>query len=933
MKTTRREFLETTLAAPLAVAAGRGEATLVPFQQFNEELFPNPHILRYDAHCFTIHEKDQVIFSGAFHYPRCPRGLWRDRLEKFKRAGFNTIETYVFWNYHEPRQGQADLSEFEDFVKLIHEMGFWMIARPGPYVCAEWDAGGFPHWVIAKRFPLRTNDPQSLETSEHWYRLVLPVIQRHQITTGGPIIMMQIENEYDYAPRLTEPVRLAYVKALAGMAWNAGINIPFITCWTHQTRENSDPDMARVMDTCNFYPRWGIVKQVVPALKKLRAEEPNSPEGITELQGGWFSGFGGKLSADQEGVDAAQLNALTKTVYEQGVTYSNYYMGFGGTNFDWAAKTLTTTYDYAAPIREPGGLWPKYHAARLIGSTLALAGSVLARAEVSAGVVQSTNPNVSVTERESGKSGVLFVRENANAEQKYKITFPDPNSPTRRLISVPREGELTLGAREMKMLPVQIAVPGGHLRYTTAEVFAAGELAGREYLIVYDQPGRLVEIGLATRNEPHIEGETVYQYWDSDYESVVFGIRVENQEKAWILNDHWLIVAVPSARARGAWSAEFSAAILPFAEEVKTILVPFVADAEFLRASGETKKTLWAEFEFRPGPHAVTVLLPPDPAKCLVDGAPAEFHYARPTRMLTLQVSTPPAPVRPLTLNDLTTWTEKFDVKSGQWANGPLGALEDSGDIPYGYVKYLAEFTATGADQSLFIATFADDAIKIFVDGKLLGTEKKKELELKLAGLSGATHRLEIACELFGSPNFGQNIGELKGLKSVSVGADEKSAAPIASWRVERYPAGIPAPGLHDGKGQLDPAFGARGWAPVQLSAGAAKGSPVPAFTWCRAEFKLDAPPREWFMPWKLVFEADTDALLYLNRKFVGRYVTAGPQTEFYLPDPYLNFGEKEPNALMLMLAYADTVAPIKTLRMAPYEEFATRRTRIEFAW
>jgi glycosyl hydrolase family 35/beta-galactosidase-like protein len=919
----------------LGAVAGRGDAGPRSEGPGQEELFPNPHIIRYDAHCFTIHEQDQIIFSGAFHYPRCPRELWRDRLEKFKRAGFNTVETYVFWNYHEPRENQADLTEFEDFVKLVKEMGFWMVARPGPYVCAEWEAGGFPHWVIAKRFPLRTNDPQSIETSQHWYSLVLPVIQRHQITTGGPIIMMQIENEYDYAPHLSEPVRLATVKALAEIAWNAGIDVPLITCWTRQARENADPDMARLMDTCNFYPRWAIVKQVVPALKKLRAEEPNSPVAVTELQGGWFSGFGGKLSANQDGVDAAQLDALTKTVYEQGVTYSSYYMGFGGTNFDWAAKSLTTTYDYAAPIREPGGLWPKYHAARLIGSTLALAGPVLARAEVSAGVVQSTNPNVSVTARESGKSGVLFVRENANADQKYKLTFPDPKSPTRRLISVPREGELTLGAREMKMLPVEIPIPGGHLRYTTAEVFAVGEIADRQYLIVYDQPGRIAEIGLATRNEPHIEGETVYQYWDSDFQSVAFGIRVEDKVKIWVLNDHQFVVAVPTRLARGAWTAEFSPAILPYAEEVKPMLVPFIANAELLHASGETKKTLWAELEFRPGAHEVTVLLPPEPSKCFVDGAPTDFHYQRPTRLATLQVSTPAAPASSLGLNDLTVWVEKFDTNSGEWASGALAALEDSGDIPYGYVKYRADFTAAGGDPSLFITTFADDAKKVFLDGKPLeaASNNKKNVESKLSGISAGTHRLEISYELFGSPNFGENIGELKGLESVRVGADSTSARPIESWRIQRFPAGMRGPGSHQDRGQLDPAFGARGWTAVSLSAGATKGVVVPAFTWCRAEFKLGARPREWFIPWKLVFEADSDALLYLNGRFVGRYVTVGPQSEFYLPEPTLNFGEKESNVMMVALAYADTVAPIKTLRVAPYDEFATRRTRIEFEW
>jgi hypothetical protein len=282
--------------------------------------------------------------------------------------------------------------------------------------------------------------------------------------------MVQVENEYDFSPPMPESDKREYVRALARMAGNAGINVPIITCWTKQARENTDPDMALIMDTCNFYPRWNILKTVVPALAKLRQEEPATPVGVTELQGGWFSKFGEKLSIDQEGMTGAQLNQLTKTVIEQGATYFNYYMGFGGTNFDWAAKDMTTTYDYAAPIREPGGLGEKYYAARGIGCFLNLFGTVLARAKALEAATECTNSNVSVSERASAQSAVVFVRENANAEQRFKMTFVDQASPTKRRISVPREGELVLGAREMKMLPVGVPIPGGLLRYSTLKL-------------------------------------------------------------------------------------------------------------------------------------------------------------------------------------------------------------------------------------------------------------------------------------------------------------------------------------------------------------------------------------------------------------------------------------------------------------------------------
>ena len=163
MKSSRRQFIQSTLAAPLMArfvvgpsGAARVETLLAAPAQME---FENPQIIKYDSSCFTLYRKDTMIFSGAFHYPRCPKPLWRDRLAKFKAAGFNTIETYVFWNYHEPEKGKCNLTDFEDFVKLVHEMGFYMIARPGPYVCAEWERGGFPDWVAAMRFPAAQQSP------------------------------------------------------------------------------------------------------------------------------------------------------------------------------------------------------------------------------------------------------------------------------------------------------------------------------------------------------------------------------------------------------------------------------------------------------------------------------------------------------------------------------------------------------------------------------------------------------------------------------------------------------------------------------------------------------------------------------------------------------------------------------------------------------
>ena len=741
--------------------------------------------------------------------------------------------------------------------------------------------------------------------------------------------MVQVENEYDFSPPMPDADKREYVRALARMAWNAGINVPIITCWTKQARENSDPEMALIMDTCNFYPRWNILKQVLPALAKLRAEESNTPLGVTELQGGWFSEFGGKLSIDQDGMTGAQLNQLTKTVIEQGVTYLSYYMGFGGTNFDWAAKNMTTTYDYAAPLREPGGLWEKYYAARGLGCFLSLFGTVLARAQALEGGATCANPNVSVSERVSTQSAVVFVRENANAEQRFKLTFVDQASPTKRRISAPREGELVIGPREMKMLPVGVPIPGGMLRYSTAEVLAHGLIIDRQHLVLYDVPGRVAEIALATGGEPQVQGDTLYQYWDEEFECVVIGVQVEKTEKILVLNNHLLIVVVPRERALQTWTAEFPAKVIPDAEEPKPMVVPFITDAYLLADSGSQSKRLWVDLDFLPGLHDLTVLLPPQSQKCFVNGVPADFQYERPVRATRLQVTTPDLPVQTFDLREVRTWVEKFDASSGEWLTSPLRALEDLGPIPYGYVKYRAQFAYHG-EPTMFISTRAEDGKKVFLNGKFLpeASNTKPQVEFSVANYARiGTNTLEIAYELFGSPNFGEKLGELKGLESVRYGADAKSGAAIESWQIQRFPAAMRGRGI-------DPDFSVGRWQPGSIGGVALSADTelLPAFTWSRAEFAPPKAPAGWTIPLKLTFEADRDALLYLNGKFLGRYVTVGPQKDFFLPEPYLvTTGKKD--VLTIVLAYTDQPGHIRTLRISPYEEYATHRTRVEFAW
>jgi hypothetical protein len=266
----------------------------------------------------------------------------------------------------------------------------------------------------------------------------------------------------------------------------------------------------------------------------------------------------------------------------------------------------------------------------------------------------------------------------------------------------------------------------------------------------------------------------------------------------------------------------------------------------------------------------------------------------------------------------------------------PLGPLEAFGPAPYGYVKFLASQFSYNGQPKMFITAFANDEKKVFLNDKLVveasNSSKQAQCDLAPYARPGANN-LQICYESFGAQYFGEELGELKGIESVKVGSDSETATAVNPWQIQRFP-----PGMKDRT--IDPEFSIGGWQPAslrgigtELQPSASAKELIPAFTWCRAEFAVPGPPEGWTIPWRLVFEADRDALLYLNGKFLGRYVTVGPQKEFYLPEPYLGFESKRNNVLTVVLAYTDQPSHIRTLRLAPYVEYSVRRTQVEFQW
>lgn len=300
------------------------------------------------------------LISGAIHFQRIPRAYWKDRLQKARAMGLNTVETYVFWNLVELREGQFDFTGNNDigaFVREAASQGLNVILRPGPYVCAEWEAGGFPAWLFADpTLRVRSQDPRFLDASQRYLEALGTQVRPLLNGNGGPIIAVQVENEYgsygdDHG--YLQAVRALFIKAGLGGA------LLFTADGAQMLGNGTLPD---VLAAVNVAP--GEAKQ---ALDKLATFHPGQPQLVGEYWAGWFDQWG-KPHAQ---TDAKQQADEIEWMLRQGHSI-NLYMFVGGTSFGFMNganfqggpsdhySPQTTSYDYDAVLDEAGRPMPKF---------------------------------------------------------------------------------------------------------------------------------------------------------------------------------------------------------------------------------------------------------------------------------------------------------------------------------------------------------------------------------------------------------------------------------------------------------------------------------------------------------------------------------------------------------------------------------------------
>jgi beta-galactosidase len=306
---------------------------------------------------FVLNGQPFLIRCGEMHFARVPREYWQHRLRMARAMGLNTVCAYLFWNLHEPERGAFDFTgnaDAAEFCRIAQAEGLKVILRPGPYSCAEWDFGGLPYWLLKTQdIKVRTQDPRYLEACRRYLKAVGKQLAPLQATHGGPIILVQVENEYGSFGNDKQ-----YIGLVRDYLKEAGFDVPFFTC--------DGPDQLKNDVRDDIFCAVNFGSEPEKNFKALRTIRPTGPLICSEFYPGWFDSWG----KEHHTGDAKRITNDISWMLDHNASFS-IYMVHGGTTFGFSSGANSppfapqiTSYDYDAPISEAGWDTPKFHALR-----------------------------------------------------------------------------------------------------------------------------------------------------------------------------------------------------------------------------------------------------------------------------------------------------------------------------------------------------------------------------------------------------------------------------------------------------------------------------------------------------------------------------------------------------------------------------------------
>ena len=474
--------------------------------------------IAYDSTSFIINGEKIFLYSGEIHYFRVPPQEWMRRLLLARQAGLNTISTYVPWNFYEPEKGKflewSGQRDLRSFVQLCGQMGFWVILRPGPFIHAEWRHGGLPDWLLAEGITVvnRANQPKYLAAVRRWFEAVFSQVRDLQITHDGPIILVQVDNEYgqDWNGKYGG---LKYLNNLKQMMRELGIDVPLIEM--NEVKEAWPlEDFIHVTGT---YPlnSWSDRRKFYPLSLKpgpIREVQPSQPLFAIEAGGGMYVA---RNSPNKPVVPSHLTEYIFWSLIAQGMGGINWYVFSGGTNppgFQEVEGALSwktgRSYDFQAAIREYGQLHPRFGVVKRLGWFVRSFQKFLAASELVEGAVAVALEGLEAAVCSDGKSALVILR-NYDAEfpgesRKLKDVRVSLKKPDGGSLSFPQFVPYNMPENRTVGLPVEMPLPSGlTLVYSTAEILSVEKWPGRNLVLLYsDQPA---EVALRVPNKASYE--------------------------------------------------------------------------------------------------------------------------------------------------------------------------------------------------------------------------------------------------------------------------------------------------------------------------------------------------------------------------------------------------------------------------------------------
>lgn len=926
----KRTVLFTALLALVASLLVAGAPAGSPANAATER-----HEVTYDRYSLKVDGERVFLWTGEFHYFRLPSpDLWRDVLEKMKAAGFNGVSLYFNWSYHSPKPGVYDFTGVRDvdrLLRMVEEAGLYAVVRPGPYINAEVSGGGFPAWLKTVPGRARSFDPGYREAYREWLSHINPIIARHQVTRGGPVITYNVENEY------AVNVSREYMADLQDQARDAGIDVPithnqccgaadWTADWANGLGAVQIPgvdDYPQSFDCPNPDTSWGAWGNGVTARTTDKA-----PVYAAEYQAGAIDLNRAGYDKCRELTGPNYMKVFYKSnLIASGATMFGYYMAYGGTNWGWLPQPndVYTSYDYGAAITEGRQLTGKYHEFKRQGYFVTSVAPLAKTDPASAPVADSED--IHTEARANPDTGTQFVlvrhpdrRSSGTVASTLDWTTPDGR------YQVP----VRVAGRDAKTLVAGYDLGGQRLVLSSSEIMTHAPIGGRDVAVLYGRSGDPGATILRYASEPTVRvlDGAVRSAFDPATGDLRLTYTHEGLARVLVTGGGrrplLLLLGTDQAAAQF-WRLQTDAG---------PVLVRGTSLARSATVAGETLHLRADTTEA----GDVEVFAPPAVRRLTIGNQPAPVR--RTASGSLLGAAPGPAPSR---LPELTDWRYRdaapeadpgFDDSSWTVADKtetasplppktlPVLYADDYG-FHYGHVWYRGRFNATGRETSVSLnaITGKNGIYQVWLNGRYLGSAKggtqadsddpgnpnpgPGEFEVP-SGLLRPGERATLAV-LVG--NMGHNddwiadddrFKQPRGLVGASVvGSD----APIA-WKIQ---GGKPDPvrgplnngGLYGERaGWHLPGYPDDGWRRAELT----DVSLTPGVSWRRTSFRLDLPAGH-DVPLALRFGGDTArpyrVLVFLNGWNVGQYINdLGPQRDFYLPAGLLR--ERGRNTLAL---------------------------------